>query len=197
MFKLGLTGGIATGKSTVSTHFKEQHIPVLDADVIAREIVMPGEPALAEIVATFGEEILLADGTLNRQALGSVVFGNPAKLQQLNAITHPRVQASMRAQIAAHEAAGEPLIVLDIPLLLEGHNAAGADAVMVVSVPEEVQKQRLMARNNLSEEAALKRIISQMPLAEKRQLADYVIDNAGTIAETYAQVDAVLSEILH
>ncbi|HCN26624.1 MAG TPA: dephospho-CoA kinase, partial [Weissella cibaria] len=181
MFKLGLTGGIATGKSTVSTHFKEQHIPVLDADVIAREIVMPGEPALAEIVATFGEEMLLADGTLNRQALGSVVFGNPAKLQQLNAITHPRVQASMRAQIAAHEAAGAPLIVLDIPLLLEGHNAAGADAVMVVSVPEEVQKQRLMARNNLSEEAALKRINSQMPLAEKRQLADYVIDNAGTI----------------
>ena len=103
----------------------------------------------------------------------------------------------MRAQIAAHEAAGAPLIVLDIPLLLEGHNAAGADAVMVVSVPEEVQKQRLMARNNLSEEAALKRINSQMPLAEKRQLADYVIDNAGTIAETYAQVDAVLAEILH
>jgi len=160
MFKLGLTGGIATGKSTVSNHFKELGIPVLDADVIAREVVEPGQPALMDIVAEFGEEMLQPDGTLNRKALGSVVFGNPAKL-------------------------------------LEGKNAAGADAVMVVTVPADVQQERLMARNQLSADEARKRMNSQMPMAEKEKLADYVIDNSGTIAETYSQVDAVLAALPH
>ena len=197
MFKLGLTGGIATGKSTVSNHFKELGIPVLDADVIAREVVEPGQPALMDIVAEFGEEMLQPDGTLNRKALGSVVFGNPAKLAKLNQFTHPRVQASMRAQADAYAAAGVPLIVLDIPLLLEGKNAAGADAVMVVTVPSDVQQERLMARNQLSADEARKRMNSQMPMEEKEKLADYVIDNSGTIAETYSQVDAVLAALPH
>ncbi|WP_373892598.1 dephospho-CoA kinase [Weissella confusa] len=197
MFKLGLTGGIATGKSTVSNHFKELGIPVLDADVVAREVVEPGQPALADIVAEFGDEMLLPDGSLNRKALGAVVFGNPEKLAKLNQFTHPRVQASMRAQADAYAKAGVPLIVLDIPLLLEGNNAAGADAVMVVTVPADVQQERLMARNQLSAEDARKRMNSQMPMAEKEQLADYVIDNSGTIAETYEQVDAVLAQLPH
>ncbi|WP_447408102.1 dephospho-CoA kinase [Weissella confusa] len=197
MFKLGLTGGIATGKSTVSNHFKELGIPVLDADVVAREVVEPGQPALADIVAEFGDEMLLPDGSLNRKALGAVVFGNPEKLAKLNHFTHPRVQASMRAQADAYAKAGVPLIVLDIPLLLEGKNAAGADAVMVVTVPADVQQERLMARNQLSADDARKRMNSQMPMAEKEQLADYVIDNSGTIAETYEQVDAVLAQLPH
>lgn len=197
MFKLGLTGGIATGKSTVSNHFKELGIPVLDADVVAREVVETGQPALADIVAEFGDEMLLPDGSLNRKALGAVVFGNPEKLAKLNQFTHPRVQASMRAQADAYAKAGVPLIVLDIPLLLEGKNAAGADAVMVVTVPADVQQERLMARNQLSAENARKRMNSQMPMAEKEQLADYVIDNSGTIAETYEQVDAVLAQLPH
>lgn len=197
MFKLGLTGGIATGKSTVSNHFKELGIPVLDADVVAREVVEPGQPALADIVAEFGDEMLLPDGSLNRKALGAVVFGNPEKLAKLNQFTHPRVQASMRAQADAYAKAGVPLIVLDIPLLLEGKNAAGADAVMVVTVPADVQQERLMDRNQLSAEDARKRMNSQMPMAEKEQLADYVIDNSGTIAETYEQVDAVLAQLPH
>ena len=197
MFKLGLTGGIATGKSTVSNHFKELGIPVLDADVVAREVVEPGQPALADIVAEFGDEMLLPDGSLYRKALGAVVFGNPEKLAKLNQFTHPRVQASMRAQADAYAKAGVPLIVLDIPLLLEGKNAAGADAVMVVTVPADVQQERLMARNQLSAENARKRMNSQMPMAEKEQLADYVIDNSGTIAETYEQVDAVLAQLPH
>lgn len=197
MFKLGLTGGIATGKSTVSNHFKELGIPVLDADVVAREVVEPGQPALADIVAEFGDEMLSPDGLLNRKALGAVVFGNPDKLAKLNQFTHPRVQASMRAQADAYAEAGTPLIVLDIPLLLEGKNAAGADAVMVVTVPKDVQQERLMARNQLSADEARKRMNSQMPMAEKEQLADFVIDNSGTIAETYAQVDAVLAKLPH
>lgn len=197
MFKLGLTGGIATGKSTVSNHFKELGIPVLDADVVAREVVETGQPALADIVAEFGDEMLLPDGSLNRKALGAVVFGNPEKLAKLNQFTHPRVQASMRAQADAYAKAGVPLIVLDIPLLLEGKNAAGADAVMVVTVPADVQQERLMARNQLSAEDARKRMNSQMPMAEKEQLADYVIDNSGTIADTYEQVDAVLAQLPH
>ena len=197
MFKLGLTGGIATGKSTVSNHFKELGIPVLDADVVAREVVEPGQPALADIVAEFGDEMLLPDGSLYRKALGAVVFGNPEKLAKLNQFTHPRVQASMRAQADAYAKAGVPLIVLDIPLLLEGKNAAGADAVMVVTVPADVQQERLMARNQLSAEDARKRMNSQMPMAEKEQLADYVIDNSGTIADTYEQVDAVLAQLPH
>lgn len=197
MFKLGLTGGIATGKSTVSNHFKELGIPVLDADVVAREVVETGQPALADIVAEFGDEILLPDGSLNRKTLGAVVFGNPEKLAKLNQFTHPRVQASMRAQADAYAKAGVPLIVLDIPLLLEGKNAAGADAVMVVTVPADVQQERLMARNQLSAENARKRMNSQMPMAEKEQLADYVIDNSGTIADTYEQVDAVLAQLPH
>ena len=197
MFKLGLTGGISTGKSTVSNHFKELGIPVLDADVVAREVVEPGQPALADIVAEFGDEMLLPDGSLNRKALGAVVFGNPEKLAKLNQFTHPRVQASMRAQADAYAKAGVPLIVLDIPLLLEGKNAAGADAVMVVTVPADVQQERLMARNQLSADDARKRMNSQMPMAEKEQLADYVIDNSGTIAETYEQVDAVLAQLPH
>lgn len=197
MFKLGLTGGIATGKSTVSNHFKELGIPVLDADVVAREVVETGQPALADIVAEFGDEMLLPDGSLNRKALGAVVFGNPEKLAKLNQFTHPRVQASMRAQADAYAKAGVPLIVLDIPLLLEGKNAAGADAVMVVTVPADVQQERLMARNQLSAENARKRMNSQMPMAEKEQLADYVIDNSGTIADTYEQVDAVLAQLPH
>lgn len=197
MFKLGLTGGIATGKSTVSNHFKELGIPVLDADVVAREVVETGQPALADIVAEFGDEMLLPDGSLNRKTLGAVVFGNPEKLAKLNQFTHPRVQASMRAQADAYAKAGVPLIVLDIPLLLEGKNAAGADAVMVVTVPADVQQERLMARNQLSAENARKRMNSQMPMAEKEQLADYVIDNSGTIADTYEQVDAVLAQLPH
>lgn len=196
MFKLGLTGGIATGKSTVSNHFKELGIPVLDADVIAREVVMPGEDALADIVATFGADMLQDDGTLNRAALGAKVFGDQAALSQLNAITHPRIQARMRQQIAALAAKDTALVVLDIPLLIEGNNAIGADAIMVVAVPEDVQLERLMARNQLTESAAKARIKSQLPLSDKVAVADYVIDNAGTIAQTTAQVDAILQQIL-
>jgi len=196
MFKLGLTGGIATGKSTVSNYFKELGIPVLDADVIAREVVMPGEPALADIVAIFGDDMLQSDGTLNRAALGAKVFGRPTALSKLNAITHPRIQARMRQQIEELAAQDVAMVVLDVPLLIEGNNAINADAIMVVAVPENIQLERLMARNKLTQLDAQARIDSQLPLTNKIAVADYVIDNAGTIAQTTAQVDAVLQQIL-
>jgi dephospho-CoA kinase len=195
MMKLGLTGGIATGKSTVSQYLAELGFPIIDADVIARQVVEPGQPALDEIVAAFGTGVLQSDGRLNRQALGALVFGHPDQLAILNGITHPRVQAETRRLLTVYEEAGEAMVVLDIPLLLESQNKAGADKIVVVAVDETTQRQRLMARNGLSLTEAQARIDSQMPLAEKVKLADYVVDNSGSIEQTYAQVDAILKDL--
>jgi dephospho-CoA kinase len=196
MIKLGLTGGIATGKSTVSEHLGSLGFPIIDADLIARQVVAAGTTGLTQIVDAFGEDILLADGSLNRQALGKRVFGHPEELEKLNDITHPLVQNESQRLVAQYREAGERLIILDIPLLLEGKNKAGADKIMVVTTPAKVQLQRLMARNQLSESDALARINSQMPLSEKEALADYVIDNSGSLANTFAQVDAALKTML-
>lgn len=196
MFKLGLTGGIATGKSTISTYLGSKNIPILDADKIARQVVEPGTPGLSEIVQYFGDAILQDDQTLNRKALGQIVFNNEQALQKLNEITHPRIQQMMMDQLAVLEQSDVPLVILDIPLLLENHNAAGADAVMLVTIPKQLQLERLMNRNHLTEVEAESRIAAQMPLAEKEKLADYIIDNSGSIVDTYKQVNWVIDQIL-
>lgn len=196
MFKLGLTGGIATGKSTISTYLGSKNIPVLDADKIARQVVEPGTPGLAEIVQYFGDDILQADQTLNRKVLGQIVFNDEQALQKLNEITHPRIQQMMIDQLAGLAKSNTPLVILDIPLLLENHNEVGADAVMLVAIPKQLQLERLMDRNHLTQAEAESRIAAQMPLAEKEKLADYIIDNSGTVADTYKQVDQVINQIL-
>lgn len=196
MFKLGLTGGIATGKSTISTYLSSKNIPVLDADKIARQVVEPGTPGLAEIVQYFGDDILQDNQTLNRKALGQIVFNDEQALQKLNEITHPRIQQMMMDQLAVLAQSNTPLVILDIPLLLENHNEAGADAVMLVAIPKQLQLERLMNRNHLTQAEAESRIAAQMPLAEKEQLADYIIDNSGSVADTYRQVDQVINQIL-
>ncbi|SCB73940.1 dephospho-CoA kinase [Weissella bombi] len=196
MFKLGLTGGIATGKSTISTYLSSKNIPILDADKIARQVVEPGTPGLAEIVQYFGDDILQDDQTLNRKALGQIVFNDEQALQKLNEITHPRIQQMMMDQVAVLAKSNTPLVILDIPLLLENHNEAGADAVMLVTIPKTLQLERLMNRNHLTQAEAESRIAAQMPLAEKEQLADYIIDNSGSVADTYKQVDQVINQIL-
>lgn len=195
MFKLGLTGGIATGKTTISNYLKTKGIPVLDADEYARKVVEPGTPGLTDIVNTFGKQVLQSDGSLNRKLLGQIIFNDMTARQKLNDITHPRIQQMMTDELQKLAKGKTPLVILDIPLLLENHNIAGADAIMVVTVPESIQLNRLMQRNNLNKGEAQRRIDAQMPLSEKEKLADFIVDNSGTIANTLTQVDKVIQNI--
>ena len=195
MFKLGLTGGIATGKTTISNYLKTKRIPVLDADEYARKVVETGTPGLTDIVNTFGKQVLQSDGSLNRKLLGQIIFNDMTARQKLNDITHPRIQQMMTDELQKLAKGKTPLVILDIPLLLENHNIAGADAIMVVTVPESIQLNRLMQRNNLTKEEAQRRIYAQMPLSEKEKLADFIVDNSGTIANTLTQVDKVIQNI--
>lgn len=192
--RIGLTGSIATGKSTVSQMFQSRKIPVIDADVIAREVVLPGTKTLEKIREHFGEEILTEGGTLDRESLGKVVFEHPEERKNLNEIIHPAIRKEMKRQAEEAELAGEKLIVLDIPLLIESELQYLVDKVLVVYIPEELQLKRLMERNSYSEKEARQRISSQLPIEEKRKKADYIIDNSGTVKETEVQVDELIQE---
>ncbi|CAH1206419.1 Dephospho-CoA kinase [Paenibacillus plantiphilus] len=188
--KLGLTGGIACGKSTVSAMLVQRGAKLIDADAVAREVVLPGEPALNDIVAAFGEQVLNEDGTLDRKKLGTVVFGNREQLDRLESILHPAIRSRMWDKINKYEAEDpSQLIVADIPLLYETGQAGLYDDVMVVYVPKAVQLERLMARSGMSAEEAEKRIALQMDIEEKKRLAGIVIDNSGTIQDTKRQID--------
>jgi dephospho-CoA kinase len=189
---IGLTGGIASGKSTVSDLFREYNIPVVDADVVAREVVEPGEPALAAIVKGFGENILLPDGTLDRPKLGSIIFRDEKKREQLNNIVHPVVRERMTAERDRLKKT-YPAVVLDIPLLFEGKQLQLVDKIVVVHVNSTVQLERLMQRNELTEQAALDRINSQLSLEQKASKADAVINNNGTREETREQLEQLLT----
>jgi dephospho-CoA kinase len=192
---IGLTGGIACGKSMISAYLAQKGIPVIDGDLVARQIVEPGTKGLAQIVDTFGAEYLHADGTLNRAMLGSRVFADKEALQQLNAITKPLLLEAFKTQINALHA--HPMIVLDVALLLEDHDYKElADQVWVVTVSPVQQLARLMKRNSYTVEEAQNRINAQMSNEERIQYADVVIDNNGTMSETIAQVDRLLYNIL-
>lgn len=193
-FVLGLTGGIASGKTTVSNHFKTLQIPVIDADIIARKVMEPGQAALQKVVAAFGQDILLADGTLNRKKLGEIVFTHPEKLEQLNKIVQKEIYTHILSEKEKFIMKGVPLIVLDIPLLFEAGYEDEVDEIMVVYTTHENQLKRLMKRNQLSEAEAQARIQSQLSLNVKKEKADSVIDNNGSVEKTLEQVDAWLSE---
>lgn len=193
MYKLGLTGGIATGKSTVSTYLHNQGLPVIDADKVAHDILSDAV-VLAELKETFGETIF-ADGVLSRPALGQIVFGDSEALAKLNNLTHPRIYQRIDELGQRYEDEGEQLVVYDIPLLLETPNKMTFDGIMVVVTDPEQQLQRLMARNNLSQVDAQKRIASQMPIAQKAKWADFVINNNNSTEETFKQVAEVLQTI--
>ncbi|MEK0316113.1 dephospho-CoA kinase [Cohnella sp. 56] len=187
---IGLTGGIATGKSTVARMLVARGAALVDADRIAREIVEPGQAPLAQIAERFGKAVIQEDGTLNRKLLGSIVFADAGERQALEAITHPAIRARMKARIAALEAARpDRLVVADIPLLFESGLQHLYEGVMVAYVPRDVQRMRLIERDGLTPEQADMRIRTQMDIEQKRQLADYVIDNSGTLADTEAQLD--------
>ncbi|MGG2018190.1 dephospho-CoA kinase [Bacillus sp. S10(2024)] len=191
---IGLTGGIASGKSTVSKMFQGFHIPVIDADIIAREVVEPGKEAYNEIVEAFGQEVLEESGELNRPKLGNIVFYNEEKRLLLNAIVHPAVRKEMNAQKDRYIRENTQAVVLDIPLLFESKLTSLVDQILLVYVDNETQITRLMERNNFTEEEAKARIASQMPLQEKVALADKVINNNGTIEETKTQLSSILKE---
>jgi dephospho-CoA kinase len=194
---VGLTGSIATGKSTVSRMFAELGCVIVDADLLAREIVEPGEPALAEIAAEFGAEVLQADGTLDRKKLGAIVFGDPARRKRLEEITHPAIGARFQQRLADLEARGFDGIVLwDAPVMIETGGDKLMDKLVVVATDESTQAARLRARDGIEAAEAERKIRSQMPVAEKAELADYVIDNAGDRAATERQVRDVHASLL-
>ena len=190
MLLFGLTGGIATGKSTVTQMLRELGLPVIDADALAREVVEPGRSALAEIAARFPG--VVEDGVLNRAKLGALVFKDADARAALNAITHPRIRALALEKTLALAETGATHAIYDAALLLENKLHEGMNGVILVTCPLETQVARVMARDGLSEEAARARIASQMSTDEKRQYATWVIDNGGTREETRRQVEAVV-----
>lgn len=191
---IGLTGSIASGKSTVAKMLKEYGLPIVDADLIARLVVEPGTPTLQKIVDVFGEDILTEDGAMNRQKVGAIIFNDEEKRKALNGIIHPAIRQEMLRQKDEHLANGAQSVVMDIPLLFESKLQHFVEKILVVSVTEETQLKRLMNRNQLSEEEATVRISSQLPLLIKEQGADAVIYNNGTIEETKAQLQKILQQ---
>ncbi|KRM72886.1 dephospho-CoA kinase [Lacticaseibacillus brantae] len=194
-YVLGLTGGIATGKSTVGQMFAQAGIPVIDADQIARQIVEPGMPALNEAVAHFGPQILQADGHLNRQVLGQIVFHDPQALAALNAINRPYLRQAITHALTEATATGAPLVVGEIQLLFEANYTEVFDGVAVVVTDAATQLTRLMHRNQLDETEAKARIAAQMALTDKVKLADFVIDNGDGLEATRAQVLALIAQL--
>ncbi|WP_440118368.1 dephospho-CoA kinase [Paenibacillus sp. QZ-Y1] len=190
---IGLTGGIATGKSSVSAFLASKGALLIDADVIAREVMLPGHPVLAAAVQRFGQAILNEDGTLDRKKLGSIVFQNPEERKALEGITHPAIRKEMRERAAAYELSyPDKLVVSDIPLLYESGLEEGFEEVMVVYVPRSVQRERLMGRDGMTAEQADARIDVQMDIEEKKRRADVLIDNSGLWSETEQQVNSFL-----
>jgi dephospho-CoA kinase len=194
---VGLTGSIATGKSTVSRMFAHLGARVIDADLLAREVVMPGQPAYAKIVEEFGPQVVQEDGSLDRKALGALVFADAARRRRLEEITHPAIGARQQRILSVlDEEDFEGIVIWDAALLFEGGGVANMDRVVVVYADPETERRRLMERDGMEDAAARARIASQMPIAEKAKLAHHVIDNSGTREETERQVRAVYGALL-
>jgi len=191
---IGLTGSIASGKSTVSLMFDDFGIPVIDADKLSRDVVKPGQPALEKLTEAFGTDILQEDGTLDRKKLGGIVFRDEAKRSVLNSIVHPEVRRSMIEERDALIAKGEKAVVLDIPLLFESKLESYVDKILVVYADREIQLRRLMKRDGYSQAEAERRIKVQMPVKEKAAMADEVINNNGEKYETYEQLQRILAK---
>lgn len=190
---IGLTGGIASGKSTVSAMLVRKGALLIDADQIAREVVLPGRPALLEIVQRFGQAVLLEDGALHRKKLGEMIFRDSEARKDLEAILHPQIRAIMRQRMLEWETENpQSLVVVDVPLLFESKLQGMFSEVMLVYAPVDIQRNRLMQREGISWEEAELRLDSQMPIEGKKKLADVIINNSGTLEETENQIDDFL-----
>ncbi len=192
---VGLTGGIASGKSTVARFFAELGVPIVDADQVAREVVEKGTEGLREVVAAFGEEVLDGEGALDRKALGERVFADEAARKRLEAILHPRIAARSADEMMAL-GEGAPYVIYEAPLIVENGLHRAMAALIVVSLSEETQLARLMARDGIDEAAARARIDAQLPLRDKVAVADYVIDNGGDVEATRARAREVHEALL-
>lgn len=190
MLRVGLTGGIATGKSHCLSRFAALGVPVIDADLLARDAVAPGSPGLAQVRARFGPSVMLADGSLDRAALAAIVFSDPAARADLESIVHPEVYRRI-SEWFANQPAGTRLAIADIPLLFETGHEHDFDAVIVCACDPDEQQRRLMERDGLSAAEAEARLAAQWPILEKVRRADYVIRTDGTFASTDAQVTSV------
>ncbi|KAM9424130.1 dephospho-CoA kinase domain-containing protein [Pholidichthys leucotaenia] len=189
MFLVGLTGGIASGKSTVSSMLRELGCPIIDADIVARKVVEPNTSAYSRIVYHFGSEILLEDGKIDRQKLGEIIFASEEKRKLLNSITHPEIHKAMLKDILFYFLKGYHYVVLDVPLLFETRRLTRfLNHTVVVYCDPATQLSRLMQRNGLTQEQAEQRVAAQMPLNEKRGLANHVIENSGSREDTHRQV---------
>ena len=196
MIVVGLTGGLATGKSSVARLFQDCGAIVIDADVLAREAVEPGRPAWRDIVRVFGKKVLQSDRTLDRRTLGQIVFSNRAKLKQLSAIVHPRVareQNRLTREIVSKEP--DAVIIYDAPVLIEAGAHKRMDKIIMVAADQATQIKRLCNRSHLSRAEALRRIRSQLPLAQKIKLADYVIDGTLSFEQTKNEVQRIYAEL--
>ena len=195
MYRIGLTGGVGSGKSTVSTYMKELGIPVIDGDKLAREAVMPGSPAMKEIRKFFGDDIFLPDGNLDRLKVASIVFNDEKKRQQLNGIIHPYIWHRTQQQLLRAQEEGHEIVVLDMPLLLEISWQLRVEAVWIVKVPLEEQIRRVMDRDGFTRNQVLARIHKQMPTENKLSYADVIIDNSHSVEDTRRQVLVALQKI--
>jgi len=197
MLVAGLTGGIASGKSTVSNYLKSKGAVIIDADVLARQVVEPGEKAWHKIKEYFGVQAINSDGTLNRKKLAEIVFAEPQKRKVLNAIIHPEVVEKTKEMINFYRNEGQaPLIVVDAPLLIEAGMHTLVDEVWVMAIDKELQVKRVMERDKLSREAALQRLASQIPTKEKLKFAHRVIDNNLDLERTISQVEEIWREVV-
>lgn len=192
---IGLTGGIATGKSTVAKLLTVRGAILIDLDGIAREVVEPGQPSLLRIAERFGQAVLQKDGSLDRKKLGAVVFADPAERKALEAIIHPAIRTVMKERMSYHEGnSPDKLVVVDVPLLYESGLESYFQQIMVVYVPREEQLQRLLERDKLTVEEAQRRIQAQMDIEEKKRRADILINNSGSLADTEQQIEGYWRE---
>lgn len=191
---VGLTGGISSGKSTVSSYLKQLKIPVIDADEVARKVVEPNSQGAREIRKTFGSDVFEEDGSLNRQKLGALIFSNTENRQKLDDLLQPLIKIMILDEIEEYRQKGENMIVLDLPLLFEKQYEELCEEIIVVYVPRELQLERLMKRNQYTKQEALSRIDSQLSIEEKRKRATVLLDNQGTIQQLYQQVEQWLVE---
>ncbi|MCZ9290093.1 dephospho-CoA kinase [Corynebacterium sp. HMSC08A12] len=188
MITIGLTGGIGSGKSTVSSRLAELGAFIVDADLVAREIVEPGQPALAELAEAF-DGVLNPDGTLNRAELARQAFATPEATEKLNAITHPRIRARTEELFKQGRESGAQVLVYDMPLLIENGEVDKVDHVLVVDAPDELRIDRLVQHRGLDEDDARRRIAAQIDRATRLNVADTVLDNSGTVEQLLEQVD--------
>lgn len=197
MKRIGLTGGIASGKSTASAILRSWGACIIDADAIAHGLMEPQAPLYEAYRTHFGESVILSDGHLNRRRIGQIAFANPAEKRWLDETAHPVIRRAIEQELKRAEAAGEPAVILDIPLLFETGWQAHVDESWLIDIPESLQLMRLQSRNGYSREEAKRRIAAQMPLVKKRRLADVIIDNSGTEQELMERLRALWQKQPH